>query len=77
MLQWLYMYVANVYFQCFICFLDICCKCVYLDVAYVSCICCKCFIWMLCIFAIVFKCFQVFLTHVLCLQWFLSVFSCF
>jgi hypothetical protein len=25
----------------------VCCKCVYLDVAYVSHICCKCFIWML------------------------------
>jgi hypothetical protein len=30
--------------QCFICFLDICCKCVYLNVAYVSYIRCKCFI---------------------------------
>jgi hypothetical protein len=25
-------------------FQDICCKCVYLDIAYVSHICCKCFI---------------------------------
>ena len=25
-------------------FFDVCCKCVYLDVAYVSHICCKCFI---------------------------------
>ena len=31
-------------------FSDICSKCVYLDVAYVSHICCKCFIWMLHIF---------------------------
>jgi hypothetical protein len=31
-------------------FLDVCCKCVYLDVVYVSHICCKCFIWMLCMF---------------------------
>jgi hypothetical protein len=28
-------------------FSDICCKCVCLDVAYVSHICCKCFLWML------------------------------
>ena len=51
---------------CFICvFPDACCKCVYLDVAYVSHIFCNCFIWMLrmccngflsasCVF---FKCF--------------------
>jgi hypothetical protein len=38
----LQMSVPNVLF-----FLDICCKCVYLDVAYVSHISCKCFIWML------------------------------
>ena len=41
MLQWLYMYVASVYLQCFICFSDVCCKCAYLDAAYVSHICCK------------------------------------
>ena len=29
-------YVANVCSQCFICFSNVCCKCVYLDVAYVS-----------------------------------------
>ena len=28
-------------------FSDVCCKCVYLDVAYVLQVCCKCFIWML------------------------------
>jgi hypothetical protein len=61
MLQWLYTYVTNVCSQCFIYFSDICCKCVYLDVAYVSHICCNCFIQMLLVFAIVFKCFQVFL----------------
>jgi hypothetical protein len=44
--------------QYFICFLDVCCKCVILDVAYVSHICCKCFIWMLCMFL---QWFQVFL----------------
>jgi hypothetical protein len=49
------------YSQCFICLSDICCKCVYLDVVYVSYICCKRFIWMLCMFVMVFKCFQVFL----------------
>jgi len=37
-------------------FSDVCCKCVYVDVIYVSHICCKCFIWMLRMFAIVFKC---------------------
>jgi hypothetical protein len=36
-------------------FSDVCCKCVYLDVAYVSHIYCKCFILMLCMFAMVFK----------------------
>jgi hypothetical protein len=43
-----------------------CCKCVYLDVAYVSHIDYKCFIWMLCMFASVFHVFlQVFHTHIL------------
>jgi hypothetical protein len=31
-----YTYVANICLQCFICFLDMCCKYVYLDVAYAS-----------------------------------------
>ena len=35
MLQWLYTYVANSYSQCFSAFSNVCCKCVYLDVAYV------------------------------------------
>jgi hypothetical protein len=35
MLQWLYTYVVSSCSQCFICFSDVCCKCVYLDVAYV------------------------------------------
>jgi hypothetical protein len=39
-------------------FLDVCCKCVYLDVAYVHTYVCKCFIWMLCMFL---QWFQVFL----------------
>jgi hypothetical protein len=34
------------------------CKCVYLDVAYVSYICCKRFIWMLHMLAVAFKCFS-------------------
>jgi hypothetical protein len=42
-------------------FPDACCNCVYyLDVAYVSHIRCMCFIWMLHMIAMVFKCFQVF-----------------
>ena len=44
--------------------LDVCCKCVYLDVAYISHICCKYFILMLCMFAMIFKCFQVFFVSV-------------
>ena len=43
-----------------LCFPDTCCKCVYLDVAYVSHIRCMCFIWKLCMVAMVFKCFQMF-----------------
>jgi hypothetical protein len=43
------------------CFPDVCDKCVYLDIACVSHICCMCFIWML---------------HIFC-NWFLSVFMCF
>jgi hypothetical protein len=50
-------------------FPDVCCKCVYSDVAYVSHICCKCSIWMLQMFYLdvayvlqwLFKCFQVLL----------------
>ena len=59
-LQWLYTYVANFCSQCFICFSDVCCKCVYLDVAYVSHICCKCFIWMLRMFCNDFQQFSFF-----------------
>jgi hypothetical protein len=36
-------------------FSDICCKCVYLNIAYVSHICCKCSIWMLHMFEMIFK----------------------
>jgi hypothetical protein len=58
MLQWLYMHVASVCSQYFICFSDVCRKCVYLDVAYVSHIyVAKCFIWMLRMFTMVFRCF--------------------
>ena len=39
-------------------FPDVCCKHVYLDVAYISHICYKCFIWMLRMFTMVFKCFS-------------------
>jgi hypothetical protein len=53
-------------------FFDVCCNCVYLNVAYVSHICCKCFIWMLCVcndFQVIFAsvsdaCFKCFI----CLQ---------
>jgi hypothetical protein len=55
MLQWLYTYVASVYPNVLSIFLDVCCKCVYLDVAYVVYICCKCFMWMLRLFAMVFS----------------------
>jgi hypothetical protein len=42
-------------------FFDVCCKCVYFDVPYVSHICCKCFIWMLHVFCNgFFKCLHVF-----------------
>jgi hypothetical protein len=44
-------------------FLDVCCKCVYVDIAYVLHICCKCFIWILRMFAMVFKCFCKCLRH--------------
>jgi hypothetical protein len=39
-------------------FSDVCCKCVYLDIAYVSHIYCKFFIWMLHIFAIILQVFS-------------------
>lgn len=50
-------------------FSDACCNYVYLDVVYVSHICCMCFIWMLCMgcngFQVCFRCFfQVFQKHV-------------
>jgi hypothetical protein len=53
-------HIAIVCFECFrgmfhLCFLEACCNCVYLDVAYVSHICCMCFIRMLCMVAMVFK----------------------
>ena len=52
-----------------LCFSDACCKCVYLDVAYVLHIRCMCFIWVLHMVAIVSKCvacvfLQVFQKHV-------------
>jgi hypothetical protein len=40
-----------------LCFSDAWCKCVYLDVAYVLYIRCMCFIWMLRMFAMIFKIF--------------------
>jgi hypothetical protein len=42
-------------FQMFHLFLDVCCKCVYLDIAYVSHISCKCFMWMLHMFLMTFS----------------------
>jgi hypothetical protein len=75
-LQWLYTYVASVCSKCFIYFPSVHYKCVYMDVAYVSRIRCKCFIWMLHMFfndiSSVFRCFckcfrrmfQVFQMHV-------------
>ena len=44
----------------YLCFSDACCKCVYLNVAYVSRIRCMCFICLLHMVAVVFKCFQLF-----------------
>jgi hypothetical protein len=67
MLQLFQRHVASVCFECFrgmfhLCFPDACCKCVYLDVAYVSHIRCMCFIWMLHMVAMVFQvCFRCFL----------------
>ena len=54
-------------------FLDISCNCVYLDIVYVSHICCKCFIWMLHMLAMALKCFQVFQTYVARVS---SIFRC-
>jgi hypothetical protein len=46
-------------------FSDVRCKCVYLDVAYVSHVCCKCFIWMLCMcYKSVFHVFQIHVSSV-------------
>ena len=67
-------------------FSDVCCKCVYLDVAYVSHICCKFFIWMLHIVAMVFQGFYVFLSvldacfkRFICLQTYVAsvIYVCF
>jgi hypothetical protein len=69
-------YVAVVVYVCctspfpmfHLCFWTYCCKCIYLDIVYVSHICCKCFIWILRMFAMVFNyfscAFQVFQQHV-------------
>jgi hypothetical protein len=59
-LQRLYTYVANVCSQSFICFLDICCKCVYLDVAYVP---HKFQVFFMC-FRHMFRMFQLFRTYI-------------
>jgi len=56
--KWLYTYVASFCSQCFTVFSDVCCKCVYLDVAYVSSVlsgCCVCV-------AMLFQLFHVFLS---------------
>jgi hypothetical protein len=61
-------------------FSDVCCKCVYLNVAYVSHICCKCFIWMLCmlqwfssVFSSVFTSFsEVCFKYFICLQTYIA-----
>ena len=67
MLQVFQRHVASFCSQYSSVFSNICCKSVYLDVAYVSHICCKCFIWILHMFYNGFKCFivflQVFQTH--------------
>jgi hypothetical protein len=61
MLQWLYTYVASVYSKCFICFSNVCYKCVYLYVAYVSLITLQVFyLGIAYVFQWSFKCFQVF-----------------
>jgi hypothetical protein len=67
-------------------FPDACCKCVYLDIAYVSHIRSMCFIWMLHMVIMVFKCFHVFLSVLgacfkcfICLQTYVTtvVFGCY
>jgi hypothetical protein len=58
MLQWLYTYVASVYFKCFICFFRRMLQVFYLDVAYVSHICLQVFLEGCCIcFAMAFQVF--------------------
>ena len=65
-------YVAMVVYICcklmfliFYLFLpDVCCKYVYLNVAYFTHICCKYFIWMLCIFYNDFHVFQMHVSNV-------------
>jgi hypothetical protein len=54
MLQLLYTYVANICPNISSVFSDVCCKCVYLDVVYISHIYCKYFIWMFAWYSIVF-----------------------
>jgi len=56
-LQWLYTYVTSSCSQCFICFPDVCCKCVYFAVADVFTNIMQVFIWMLHMFTMIFKCF--------------------
>jgi hypothetical protein len=59
----------HLYFQTY------CCKWVYRDVAYVSRIRCEYFIWILCMFAIVFKCFSVVFANIseACLKCFICL----
>jgi hypothetical protein len=70
MLQWLYTYVASFYSQCFICFSEHSCKCVDLDVAYVSHICLQVFyLNFVYVFCNSFKCFCK------CMQMYVSIVS--
>jgi hypothetical protein len=77
MLQWLYMYVASVYPLYFICFLYVGCKCILSG----CCICCKCIIGMLRVFAMTFqvfsyvfcRCFRCMLKCFICLFFMLPV----
>jgi hypothetical protein len=60
MLQWLYMYVASVWFKCFSCFKRML-QVFYLDAAYIALaiyVCCKCMFHM-------FQLFQTYVTSVL------------
>jgi hypothetical protein len=58
MLPWLYTYIASFCSQCFIYFfLDVCYKCVYLEVAYVSHLCCSVLSGCCVYFTMAFKCF--------------------